>query len=711
MHIVTTIPGAALLFSLMIILESPAVAEHGLIGGEKVIRWRSANQSRAEIPESLADLYTTLYNTGQLSLMSITDHEGQMIEQIMRNAEIMVGPHFPLAIDSLMCDLNPRVCSRELISASEEKLGEPASHLHGYKFTRGNWTNNPGDTILFPKVQLEEYEEFKVSWKNEGESIDQILENREVTCEAYGVDCLTAVKFLNSSNPEVLEKSYQGQIVLPTRGVTASIELSHEDEPIKRYTLQIENVRQTDLYIQQMQELDHAEDAAFEALIKNTVTEGEANFQSSLENEPYFPQQKRLFELIHHPGLDDNWIPSLDWDVGPVAVFDDWVDTSHCDIGDNITVSNLPNSAASTNNNDPDCGEVETANPIEHHGTHVVASIGASLNGKGIGGLLPADSKIQTYQIERNKLGTAKYREQLSIQIITVQLHAKPKTYNFSWSYTNNNNNDAEDLIKNAIEVLEGNALVVVAAGNEGMDFDAGNCSLLPGCFHSFSNVLTVVGLNRLDIPSLWSNSNNSGDFHIGAIAEKVFSATKNNRYGELSGTSQAAPQVSATAAYLWAITKATKPPNSVKPQHVKNRIIYTADYFPSLKDKVLGGRLNMARALDIGQIAIVKTNGDKIVGPLISFTVHNSDEPAYLVILKKGNSKIEIRFGQLKRMIRGDASTGHIVFYTPPDKFGKLVREEGLTLITLSQQLMVNTDNGIELVSLNEIADYTAQF
>ena len=187
-----------------------------------------------------------------------------------------------------------------------------------------------------------------------------------------------------------------------------------------------------------------------------------------------------------------------------------------------------------------------------------------------------------------------------------------------------------------------------------------------------------------------------------------MLSATKANKHGKLSGTSQAAPQVSATAGYLWAIVAANTSA-IVTPQEIKNRIIYSADFFPHLQNKIMGGRLNMAKALDIESTFVKSLDGDVVSGTLDAYRGADGS-PASLVIFRHEGQRIEIDFGRLKRLIRQTSAPGYVVFYESED--GELMRKVGVGLLTRRQKIHVFGDNNADAqIELQHIADYMSDF
>ena len=172
----------------------------------------------------------------------------------------------------------------------------------------------------------------------------------------------------------------------------------------------------------------------------------------------------------------------------------------------------------------------------------------------------------------------------------------------------------------------------------------------------------------------------------------------------------QAAPQVSATAAYLWAMSAAAFSAEYSTPTSVRARIVYTGDLFPSLKNAVIGGRLNMERALDITRTRVVRRDGSEVFGALVA--MHSRDRQSLLDTVVFGDMASQTRFAlkSLKRMIRDPAGNGYIVFAEVSER-GNVIRNDGLPLQTRSAWLEIETDNGPEFIEFRDIQDYTAKY
>jgi len=164
--------------------------------------------------------------------------------------------------------------------------------------------------------------------------------------------------------------------------------------------------------------------------------------------------------------------------------------------------------------------------------------------------------------------------------------------------------------------------------------------------------------------------------------------------------------------AYLWALISAAYDDDRANPQTIKNRIIYTGDYFPALKDVVLGGRLNMTRVLDVTRTKVTKTDGSQASGELIEMRSGDRQSVLDTVVFADGDSGVETSFllQDLKRVIKNPTGNGYIVFATPPDSRGTL-KYDGLTLRTRTGWLELDAAAGPdpEFVQFRDIQDYTS--
>jgi hypothetical protein len=158
---------------------------------------------------------------------------------------------------------------------------------------------------------------------------------------------------------------------------------------------------------------------------------------------------------------------------------------------------------------------------------------------------------------------------------------------NNSWGGTTGYSTSLEGAITRANEA---NIIFVSAAGNSGSDND-----LVPRYPSSYNvdNVIAVAacGSDNKTLAGFSNYGHNSVD--LAARGTAIYSTLPGNRYGSLSGTSMAAPQVTGTISAL------IRKYGSMNVAEIKSKIFSTVSVGDGLRDKVLtGGSLNVQAAL-----------------------------------------------------------------------------------------------------------------
>lgn len=150
-------------------------------------------------------------------------------------------------------------------------------------------------------------------------------------------------------------------------------------------------------------------------------------------------------------------------------------------------------------------------------------------------------------------------------------------------------------ILRDDINAQSQQALLILAAGNDGTDMNKDKTA--NGTFRNeddgtpLGNVIIVGAL--MDMGTLTPRSNHGSlAVEIVAPGNSIYSTVSGGKYGSLTGTSQAAPLVTATAAILLA-------EHNAYPSQVKERILSTCDWDPALVSVVAEGcKLNMAKAI-----------------------------------------------------------------------------------------------------------------
>jgi hypothetical protein len=310
-----------------------------------------------------------------------------------------------------------------------------------------------------------------------------------------------------------------------------------------------------------------------------------------------------------------------------------------------------------------------------NHGTHVGGLLAS--NYAGALGLLP-DAKICWLELGNPPVPLPDQ--------ITQQNSNALRVINVSQEFLDN----SYDWLKGQLGI-EGAALnsklFVVAAGNDGLDLNSDTNVKAPVAWlHQFGNNILSVSATDMEHKLLFKSPGsyrvNYGVKYVDLLAPgyEIYSSTEKNAYAATTGTSQAAPLVTATAALLAKIVG-----GAVDPSLLKGRLIYTADWEGSTlmervnwdpnhsyRDKVWGGALNAGRALfgydrDIFLYEFGQTTRHRAIHDIpdqVKLTIKNWKTTEAIAVrqptqageksevaLAEADSKIE--FGQVLRMIR----------------------------------------------------------
>ena len=269
-----------------------------------------------------------------------------------------------------------------------------------------------------------------------------------------------------------------------------------------------------------------------------------------------------------------------------VAVIDTGIDVGHEDLSPNIwsNPGEIPGNGIDDDNNgyiddvqgwDFCENDSSVHNPAnlndEQHGTHVAGIIAAVKdNSMGIAGVA-SNAKIMPLKAFTG--GTA-YTSEI-IAAIEYASQMGVKIVNCSWG--NMVDNPAlRDTISNS------EMLFVCAAGNSGLNIDV--TPVYPASY-DFPNILTVASINRDGDLSSFSNYGTSS-VDVTAPGEGILSTLPGDQYGQMSGTSMAAPFVSGEAALVYSIFE------NLSTNKVKERIINTSNIIESNTDKIYKGNL-----------------------------------------------------------------------------------------------------------------------
>ena len=234
-----------------------------------------------------------------------------------------------------------------------------------------------------------------------------------------------------------------------------------------------------------------------------------------------------------------------------VAVIDTGVDYTHEDLKDNIWVNTkeIPGNGIDDDGNgyiDDVYGvDLETGRDSgmddNGHGTHVAGIIAASNNHIGVVGLA---YNVKLMPIKAGMASGFFTQSQIAKGILYAYNNGAD-VINMSFG------GRASDIaVQDALETAYTRCVLVAAAGNDG----APN-SLLPTYPAALSYVMGVMSVDIRGVESGFTNYDvaayNSVEYEVYAPGSQILSTIPGNRYATWSGTSMAAPYVSAMAALL----------------------------------------------------------------------------------------------------------------------------------------------------------------
>lgn len=592
---------------------------------EDKVLWTSTSASAIDFGRELSDLYTTLYVSGRLSLRPIVIAWSDKIEDVLRENGNLVGPEFPSAIDSIACDLNADRCERDRVAQSVLKNQKEVwtNPIAGLIPSPTRWRLQPGDILVLPAIRLTIIPKWVQVSVAPNQSISALVTKTLGGCVKYDASCKQDILKYNRKLDEAALATdfptYTGFLSLPVIAARATVDISSADEkaasgpsifadrpghglelaPSSDGSFKVKNVGNPTNPI-----------AGFDSkteILKNlrpNSSGGASNsvrFQASsaakvrveaLVATDFEKQQKDISKLIVFPYAALTDYPAK-LQGATVGIFDSWVDGSHCAFeASRFKIHNLSSPPVTPVSN---CNEQTTTGEIDH-GTHIAGLIAGKLPAGISFGLNPY-ANVLSYEVDFSNLSDPAELIALATNLDKMP-GANADVVNLSFGYMLDPQRGIQDPVQTSIANQQDRTLFVMAAGNYGTDISY-ICDLRPACF-DLPNVIVVGALDRsVDLPKLYSapngklQTNYGSRVHIGAIGEDVFSTAAFGRYGVMSGSSFAAPQVAAVASLV--MRKYSK----LTPQQVKNRLIYCSDHVAALGERLFGGRLNASCALD----------------------------------------------------------------------------------------------------------------
>ena len=348
---------------------------------------------------------------------------------------------------------------------------------------------------------------------------------------------------------------------------------------------------------------------------------------SVVPNDTYFSRQWNLSNTGQNSGTAGADIKAeAGWDIQEdassvvVAVVDSGIRVTHQDLAANIWKNPSPGAGgysgdvnginATFPQNEPGNGN---PNDDFFHGTMVAGVIGASTNNAlGIAGVAWHVQLMALKFISADGFGSG------SGEIACIDYAISHKAQIINGSFGSDQPSSAEYYALQ--QAMTAGIIVVVAAGNDGVNADAGYA--YPAGY-LLDNIVSVAATTNTDSLSSYSNYG-PGTVDLAAPGDGIISTFNGSdtAYASASGTSLAAPQVAGALALL----KAHFPSDSYR--QLINRLMAQVDPIPGLSGVVQsGGRLDLAKALgSTSNLPFNDTfaNRAKLAGPTIQVRSSN---------------------------------------------------------------------------------------
>jgi subtilisin family serine protease len=316
-----------------------------------------------------------------------------------------------------------------------------------------------------------------------------------------------------------------------------------------------------------------------------------------------------------------------------VAIIDTGIDISHDELKDSIWVNEdeIPGNGIDDDGNGyiddvngwsfyNNSNQIYANRSEDIHGTHGAGTIVASAdNNTGIRGIVPSEHvKIMVLKTLGGANGSG--TTDMIVKAIQYAEANGASICNLSLGTTTN-----DRALYQAIS--NSSMLFVVAAGNNSVNTDTTPC--YPASY-TLDNIISVANLNY-DGTLHSSSSYGPTSVDLAAPGAYILSTTPENSYAYMTGTSMAAPMVSAAAAMLYSYDE------SLTLTEVKNILLSTVHHLDSLSKKTLtGGMLDLGAAMTYDheqQVKAAKSSNGKGSAPKIEITTDDQQNVTYLTV------------------------------------------------------------------------------
>lgn len=401
--------------------------------------------------------------------------------------------------------------------------------------------------------------------KNDGATVDTTDKD-----EFYGTDGEIKVPF-DEIYPELIENEeveFSGESILVklsqdklTKGLKAAgIAALDEIVPLEDsawYEAKLKKGTDAKKALEDVRELSEVILAEFNYEIKTAAIDDYKHFDDKTDEEFKKNGHNKDQWHFHYAGIPDGY-EEMDNKGGlsttVVAVIDTGVDYDHEDLKDNIWVNKgeTPDNGIDDDGN----GYVDdyygvdmvagkgSADDDNGHGTHVAGIIAARNNNVGVVGVA-YNTKIMPIKAAMHN-GTLNQADIAESVLYAYEMGAE--VINMSFGGT-----ACSIAVQDALAVAYTRCVLVASAGNSGAPNEG--LYAIPNYPAALSYVLGVMSVDQYGVESSFSNYDvvafNGVEYELYAPGESIMSTMPGDKYGYLSGTSMAAPMVSAMAAIL----------------------------------------------------------------------------------------------------------------------------------------------------------------
>lgn len=220
------------------------------------------------------------------------------------------------------------------------------------------------------------------------------------------------------------------------------------------------------------------------------------------------------------------------------------------------------------------------------HGTHVAGLIAALPFGVGAG--IAPEAKIMAVRVLASNLSSTFLSD--AAQGIIYAIENGAQVLSSSWRvYKSWDGYEPSEenllILRKAIEYAEARGVIyVTAAGNEALNLEDEDNKIYPAGFSGLKNMVVVTSSDRNDHLSLFSNYGTK-TVDVVAPGSNVLSTVPGDRWGQMSGTSMAAPLVAGILARGLS--------GGCEPFRLIDRLYSTAQLRDSFSDRVMSGFIN----------------------------------------------------------------------------------------------------------------------